>query len=166
MIGIRSLTRPMMAGIFIAGGLEALRHPAPKAPAADQVVSPLSERLRKLGLPDDPEQLVKVNAAVQVGGGVLLATNILARPAALALAASLVPTTLAGHAFWNKDGTERQQQQTQFFKNLAMMGGLLTSAIDTGGRPSVFWSSRRAARRASHAVSDRTARLTEALPSR
>lgn len=166
MIGIRTLTRPLLAGVFIAGGLEALRNPAPKAPPAEKVVSPLSEQLRKVGLPEDPAQLVKLNAAVQVGGGVLLATGILARPAALALAGSLVPTTLAGHAFWKKNGTERQQQQTQFLKNLAMLGGLLTTALDTGGRPSVFWSSGRAARRAGRAVSERTGHIAGALPTR
>lgn len=156
----------MMAGVFIIGGIEALRHPQPKAPVADPVVSPVNDRLRRFGLPDDPEQLVKVNAGVQVVGGVLLATGILARPAALALAASLVPTTLAGHPFWKQDGSERGKQQTHFLKNVAMFGGLLTAALDTGGRPSVFWSSRRAARRAALAVSDKTGRLSEALPAR
>ena len=33
----------------------------------------------------------------------------------------------------------------QFAKNAALLGGLLAAALDTGGRPSVFWSGRRAA---------------------
>ena len=45
---------------------------------------------------------------------------------ALALAGSLVPTTLAGHRFWEEeDDAARAQQTFQFLKNLAMFGGLL-----------------------------------------
>ena len=45
---------------------------------------------------------------------------------ALALAGSLVPTTLAGHRFWEEeDDAARAQQTVQFLKNLAMFGGLL-----------------------------------------
>ena len=36
----------------------------------------------------------------------------------------------------------------QFAKNAGLLGGLLAAALDTGGRPSVFWSGRRAAGRA------------------
>lgn len=47
------------------------------------------------------------------------------------LAASLVPTTLAGHPFWTiEDPAARKVQRTQFHKNLAMIGGLLFVAIE------------------------------------
>jgi len=37
-----------------------------------------------------------------------------------------VPTTLAGHRFWEEeDEAARAQQTVQFLKNAAMMGGLL-----------------------------------------
>jgi uncharacterized membrane protein YphA (DoxX/SURF4 family) len=108
-----------------------------------------------LGLPDDPETLVKINGAVQVGAGVLLAMGRLPRVASLALAGSLVPTTLAGHRFWEEtDERKRASQRIQFFKNAAMLGGLLLAAVDTEGRPSVSWRARRAAEHAVDRVGD------------
>jgi putative oxidoreductase len=51
--------------------------------------------------------------------------------AALALACSMIPTTLAGHAFWNiEDPTGRKLQRIQFHKNMAMIGGLLLAVVD------------------------------------
>jgi hypothetical protein len=40
---IRALARPMLASVFVTGGLDTLRRPAPKVPAADPVVSGLAE---------------------------------------------------------------------------------------------------------------------------
>ena len=154
MISLRTVTRPMLASMFVAGGIDALRDPAGKAKVAEHVLDPASEKLKATPLPEDNETLVKLNGAVQVVGGVLLALNIFARPAALALAASLVPTTIGGHAFWKAEGGERAMQQVQFLKNVSMAGGLLTAALDTGGRPSLFWTGRKAASTAAHAISD------------
>jgi hypothetical protein len=48
------------------------------------------------------------------------------------LAASLLPTTIAGHAFWTiDDPSERQGQRLQFMKNMAMLSGLLFAVIDS-----------------------------------
>ncbi|MEZ5217038.1 MAG: hypothetical protein R2715_10750 [Ilumatobacteraceae bacterium] len=69
------------------------------------------------------------------------------------LAASTVPTTLAGHRFWEANDTEtRNEQLMQFCKNAGLAAGLLATALDTGGRPSVFWRSRRAASKAAGSV--------------
>ena len=63
------------------------------------------------------------------------------------LAASLVPTTAAGHRFWEEsDPTARAQQRIHFFKNVSMLGGLLISSGDTEGQPGVVWRTRRAAK--------------------
>jgi uncharacterized membrane protein YphA (DoxX/SURF4 family) len=41
----------------------------------------------------------------------------------------MVPTSLAGHAFWKiDDPVMRKTQRVQFLKNLAMIGGLLAVA--------------------------------------
>ena len=41
-----------------------------------------------------------------------------------------MPTTYAGHAFWNEvDDEDRNRQQIQFLKNLAVLGGLLSVAL-------------------------------------
>ncbi len=139
---LQRVARPMLAGMFIYGGLDALRHPSGKAPKAEPVVGALADRL-----PDQvgTDELVRLNGAVQVGAGIALALGVFARPASLALAVSLVPTTLAGHPFWQEaDPAARAQQRIQFLKNVAMLGGLILAAADTGGRPSVPWRAKRA----------------------
>jgi len=72
-----------------------------------------------------PELAVKVNSGVMVGAGVLLALGIAPRLSTTALAATLVPTTVIGHPFWDREGREREHQQRHFMKNLALVGALL-----------------------------------------
>ncbi len=147
----RMIARPLLASMFIAGGLDAIRHPEGKAKAAQAVTVPLSRRLP--ALPDDPELLVQVNGAVQVGAGALLALGRFRRLAAIALIGSIIPTTYAGHRFWEEeDEAARTQQQIHFLKNLGLLGGLILAAFDTEGAPSVGWRARRRAASVASAV--------------
>ena len=147
---VRSLARPMLAAMFVYGGLDALRHASGKAGRAEQVVEPLTDAL---GLPGSTTTWVRVNGAVQVAGGAALAIGRLPRLAALALAGSLVPTTLAGHRFWEEsDPAARNGQRIHFLKNVSMLGGLLLAADDTGGRPSIPWRMHQAAEHALEAL--------------
>ncbi|WP_077797414.1 DoxX family protein [Streptomyces sp. JHA26] len=151
---LRMAGRPMLASMFVAGGLHSVRRPQDVAPVAEPVVRPVTDRVSVL--PDNTEQLVRLNGAVQVVGGVMLGLGRFPRLAALAIAVTLVPTTLAGHRFWEtEDPAERAQQRIHFLKNLSMMGGLLIAADDTGGAPSLMWRGRHAAkglRREAHTV--------------
>jgi uncharacterized membrane protein YphA (DoxX/SURF4 family) len=140
----------MLASMFVVGGLDALTNPEPKAAKAEDVAPPIA---RKLGLPDDTATLVRINGAVQVGAATLLALGRLPRLCAAMLAATLVPTTLAGHRFWEEgDGAARANQRTHFLKNVAMFGGLVLAAADTEGRPSLAWRARRGAEKARRAL--------------
>jgi len=142
----RTLARPLMAVTFVTGGVDALRHPGPRVEAA-----------RGAGL-ENPEQLVRANAAVMLLGGLALATGRLPRLSALALAGTLVPTTYVGHAFWTeKDETSKQQQRIHFAKNLSMLGGLLLAVADTGGRESLPHAAGRVTRRAKKRAAKATA---------
>ncbi|HEX3298065.1 MAG TPA: DoxX family protein [Nocardioides sp.] len=148
---IRLLARPMLASMFVVGGIDALTHASGKVPKAGKVtdqVPTLAEKIAPgLPVPTDPATLVRINGGVQVVAGLALATGRMPRISALVLAASLAPTTYAGHPFWEeKDKAARSAQRTQFFKNLSMMGGLLLASVDTEGRPGVAWRARRAAR--------------------
>ncbi|MCQ4119169.1 DoxX family protein [Rhodococcus tibetensis] len=153
---VRRIARPLLSAVFISGGIDALRNPAPRAEAAGPLIDKSTETLPESvtqKIPSDPETLIKINAAVQIGGGVLLATGKAPRLASLALAGSLVPTTLAGHAFWNEtDPAAKAAQRTQFVKNVSLLGGLLIAAVDTEGKPSLGWRGRRAARAAQASV--------------
>ncbi len=126
---IRLVARPMLASTFVYGGVQALRN----APALAEAAKPVNDEIRdladkvapKVNVPADDKTLVRINAAVHIVAGLGLATGRAPRLSALALAATVVPTTLAGHAFWEeKDKARRTQQMTHFFKNVSMLGGL------------------------------------------
>jgi uncharacterized membrane protein YphA (DoxX/SURF4 family) len=151
MTAIRLIARPMLASMFVVGGIDAVTNASAKVPKAERVTEHVPEVAARIApgvpVPTDPATLVRINGAVQVVAGLALATGRLPRLSALALAASLAPTTYAGHAFWEeKDKTARTAQRIQFFKNISMMGGLLLAGVDTEGRPGVAWRARRAAR--------------------
>ena len=148
---LRRLARPMLAGIFIAGGINVLRNPEAHVEAAKPF---LTDTVGKVGdklpeqVPSDPLSLVRIDGAVKVGAGLLLALGRFPRLSSLLLSGSLVPTTLAAHRFWEeKDPEVRQQQQIHFFKNMGLLGGLLLASADTAGKPSLGWRAKRAARK-------------------
>lgn len=109
-----AIARLLMAGIFIHGGWNAFKDPANRAKQAE-----------KLGLPK-AERMVRANGLAMAVGGTALALGIVPRAAAAGLIASLVPTTLAGHRFWEEqDEQARRMQLTQFLKNMGLIGGLV-----------------------------------------
>lgn len=147
---VRRLARPMLAAMFVQGGVAQLRHPGQLVEDAAPVVHALSGPLR---LPDDPELLVRANGAAQAGAGTLLALGRVPRLSSLVLAVSLVPTTYAAHRFWEeKDPANKAAQRTAFLKNVGLLGGLLIASVDTEGRPGLSWRAQRAAKDAKRAA--------------
>lgn len=145
----RLIARPMFSSIFVVGGVNALR----SAPALAAKATPVTDKLvplaRKVAprapIPDDPALMVRINAATQIAAGLTLATGRAPRLSAAVLSATLVPTTIAGHRFWEVDDpAQRNQQRLHFFKNISLFGGLVIAAGDTDGRPGVAWRARRA----------------------
>jgi len=148
---LRAVARPMLASIFIVQGFDTLLHPERVVPAAEPVVRPIADRVPVV--PDQVEQAVRLNGAVQLVAGSMLALGRWPRLSALAIAATLVPTTYAGHRFWESDDKqERTQQRIHFLKNLTIFGGLLIAAGDTAGNPSLAWRGRHAVKSARHDV--------------
>jgi uncharacterized membrane protein YphA (DoxX/SURF4 family) len=145
------VARPLLSSLFVSSGIQHVRHPELVAGMALPVTSKLVERFPSL--PKDPASLVRVHAAVQVAAGLALSTGRSRRLAAVVLAGSLVPTTIAGHAFWKEaDPITRVAQRTQFQKNMAMFAGLLLEATDRGGKPSLSWRAKRKASSATAAI--------------
>ncbi|WP_413333405.1 DoxX family protein [Brevibacterium sp. GP-SGM9] len=128
---LQTAGRILTAPIFITGGYSALKDPAGKAQMAESTLETMRDYVP--GLPDDNELLVRINGGVQVLAGTTLLLGIKPRLSALALAGSLIPTTVAGHSFWEMEGGDAKAHQTQFSKNLAALGGLLLVA---GAAPS------------------------------
>ncbi|HEY4023418.1 MAG TPA: DoxX family protein [Pseudonocardiaceae bacterium] len=126
---IRRLAKPLIAAIFIVGGIDTLRHPEAKIaqvePFLRKALGSVQDSLPEQ-VPTDPATLVKLDAAVKVGAGLALALGKFPRLAAFALAVGLIPTSLGAHAFWeHEDPKARAAQQVQFVKNLGLLGGLL-----------------------------------------
>jgi uncharacterized membrane protein YphA (DoxX/SURF4 family) len=142
--------------VFIGQGIEALRRPEDAA----EVARPTVEGLRRLPepaarkVPPDPQTLALVTAAVQVAGGLLLASGKFPRLASAALAWTVVPGRLGGHLFWTDvDPQRKAQHRRDFLTDLSLLGGLVIASVDTEGKPSLGWRGRHAAHRASEAVS-------------
>jgi len=152
---VRRVARPLLAAAFLGQGVDALRRPEQAAETA----RPTVEGLRRLPgstatkVPQDPETLARVTAAVQIGGGLLLASGKLPRLASAALACTVVPGSLGGHLFWTETDPQRKaQQQRDFLIDLSLIGALMIASVDTEGKPSLGWRGRRAAHRAAEAV--------------
>lgn len=164
---LRRLARPLLAATFIYGGINALRSPQAHAKAAEPVLDKaLGDRAAAIpdSVPTDAETLVKIDAGVKVAAGTALALGKFPRLASLALVGSLVPTTVAGHPFWEAPTpAERDQQLIHFLKNAGLAGGLLIAAADTHGKPSLGWRARRAASRAGEQVHDATDTVTSGV---
>jgi putative oxidoreductase len=145
----RLIARPMLASMFIVGGLDSVRNAEKKVGAAQPVTDRLVPLLQRVvpQLPSDPATLVRINGATQLAAGLALAAGKAPRISATVLAATLIPTTAAGHRFWEReDPAERAQQRVHFFKNVSMLGGLMIASGDTEGQPGVVWRTRRAAK--------------------
>ena len=131
---LRPAARALTGSTYVLLGMDALRAPGARVEQAGPVLA----AMRKwVPLPDDDELLVRGNAAVMVAAGALLVLGKAPRLSTLALAGSLIPTTLAGHSYWeHEDPATRKVQRIQFHKNLAMIGGLLFAVLDQPhGRP-------------------------------
>ena len=153
---IRRIARPLLSIAFIGQGIDSLLNPK----SAAQAAAPTVDGLRSLPDPvgssilSDPEAFAQVNAAVQIGGGLLLATGKLPRLASAALAVTVLPANLGAHMFWNEiDPEVKARKRQQFLTDLSLLGGLMIASADTAGKPSLGWRGRRAAERLSERVS-------------
>jgi len=84
-----------------------------------------------------PAVAAGIAIAVELGAGLLLLAGFKTRWAALALFVFLIPTTFIFHAFWNVPPEQVMAQQINFWKNVAIMGGLLYAWAFGAGRFSV-----------------------------
>ena len=107
MTATRLIARPLLASTFVVGGVAALKNAPDLAIKAKPVVDQIRPTLEKLApqvkIPDDTVTLVRVNAVAQILAAVALARGRAPRLSSTVLAASLLPTTVAGHQFWNED---------------------------------------------------------------
>ncbi len=153
---IRRIARPLLSVVFIGQGVDSLLNPKAAAEAAAPAVDGLQALPDPVGssIPSDPQTFAQLTAAVQIGGGLLLASGKMPRIASAALAFTVLPANLGAHMFWNESDPQRKAEKRQaFLADLSLLGGLMIASADTAGKPSLGWRGRRAAERLSGRVS-------------
>src|ERR687883_220103 len=118
---VRRLARPLFAASFIQEGLDAVLHPGKRAEQA----RPLVEAVAKpLGLPQDPELLIRANGAVMMGAGTLFALGRMPRLTGLALAATVAPGVYLHVTSMRteKDPERRKAERDDLVRDLSRFG--------------------------------------------
>jgi putative oxidoreductase len=116
---VRLAGRALLAAPFVVLGYEAAAEPGGRVQLAEA-----------MGVPQ-PELAVRLNGAAMAAGGLALATGVFPRLAATGLVASLVPTTVAGHPYWQMtDPQARKTNRIQVLKNAGLAGALLLTAAE------------------------------------
>ena len=153
---IRRIARPLLSVAFVGQGIDSLLNPKPAAEAAAPMVDGLRALPDPVGsvIPSDPQKFAQINAAVQIGGGLLLATGKAPRVASAALAFTVLPANVGAHMFWSESDPQlKTEKRKEFMTDLSLLGGLMIASADTAGKPSLGWRGRRAAERLSERVS-------------
>jgi putative oxidoreductase len=125
------LARVLIGWIYLQSGFGKILNPA-------AVAAGLSGR----GV---PTVLAYMAPFVEFFGGLALVTGFAMRYAALLLIAFTLVATWISHTFWSfPEGAQRNQQFTQFWKNVTMTGGILALFVAGPGRFSIDrWLSKR-----------------------
>jgi putative oxidoreductase len=85
-----------------------------------------------------PDFLGYVAPPVEFIGGLMILFGVATRYAALLILLFTIIATFSSHRYWDfADPMQRQQQHTQFWKNISMMGGQILLFLTGAGRYSV-----------------------------
>jgi putative oxidoreductase len=106
----------LLGGIFVWAGARHFLH-------FRSVAGELERRRYPL-----PALLLGAGSALEIGAGLALAAGFMRPYAAAALIAFTVAATLMLVDFWRHSGAERQNLQSVFILNVAVVGGLLIAA--------------------------------------
>jgi putative oxidoreductase len=121
------LARAAFAALFVPAGLRKLMD-----------LSSFAASLVKRGVPY-ADVLAPIGAGVEFIAGVAVLVGFQTRLATVALIVFTIIATLIGHRFWEFEGQARQMQQSHFFKNVAIIGGLFALWVSGGGRYAIDW---------------------------
>jgi uncharacterized membrane protein YphA (DoxX/SURF4 family) len=150
---IRRLARALLGAAFIHSGLEALKG-----------VDRRASRAQGYGVPE-PVTTTRAVAATQIGSGVLLLLNRMPRLTATVAALTVIPEAATGHDFWTeKDSDAKHSQRALFARDLGLLGGLMVTAVETGGRESVPHRAARSTRQAAKASRKAAKSATDRVP--
>lgn len=95
--------------------------------------SATASAMSAMGLPF-ADVLLVLTIAIELGGGLLLLIGFKPRLAAGLIALFVIPVTLIYHPYWTFPAMEQGTQLTLFYKNFAIVGGLLYVVVFGAGR--------------------------------
>lgn len=116
------LGRLALGAIFVKSGLQKLL-----------ALSAFAASLAGRGVPQS-ETWAVIGATVEFVGGVLIATGFKTRYASLLMILFVIVATGISHRFWEYAEPARRLQESQFFKNLSIIGGFLLLFVTGSGR--------------------------------
>jgi putative oxidoreductase len=127
------LGRLALGAIFVKSGLQKLL-----------ALSAFAASLAQRGVPASSTWAV-VGATVEFVGGLLIITGLRTREASLLMILFVIVATGISHRYWEFADAARRTQESQFFKNLSILGGFLLLFVTGGGRYSVdgWWARRK-----------------------
>jgi putative oxidoreductase len=117
--------RLLLAALFLPAGLDKLTGFAGTVGYISSVGLPVPQVAAALAL------------IVEIAGGLALIAGFRTRAAALVLAAFTIVASVLFHNYWAAPAEAQMVQQLLFFKNVAVVGGLLTLAAWGAGAWSV-----------------------------
>lgn len=159
---IRFIARPMLAAGYIINGVDRLRRPE----AAAASIGPLLTQARKqVDIPLDAPTIARVSGAAQVAAGSLLAIGRFPRISASILVGTYLLDTV-GERLSAEKATSKEDKKDRNERTLirtSMLGGALLAAVDTAGRPGLWWRTQHAAEDLWSTVEDTSKQAMSAL---
>ena len=117
------LGRVALGAIFVKSGFQKLIG-----------LSAFAASLAGRGVPQ-AETWAVIGAIVELVGGILIVTGLKTRAASLLLILFVIVATGISHRFWDyADAAARRSQESQFFKNLSIIGGFVLLYVTGAGR--------------------------------
>jgi len=116
------LGRVALGLIFVKSGLQKL-----------MALGAFAASLASRGVPQSSVWAV-IGATVEFVGGILIVTGLRTREASLLMILFVVVATGISHRFWEFAEAARRAQESQFFKNLSIIGGFLLLFVSGSGR--------------------------------
>jgi putative oxidoreductase len=81
-----------------------------------------------------PELSAVIAVVMELVVGVALLVGFFTRPLALLLAVYTLGTAIIGHHYWNMTGAVQYDNMIHFYKNIAIIGGLLLLCVSGPGK--------------------------------
>ncbi len=116
------LGRVALGAVFVKSGLQKL-----------MALGAFAATLAGRGVPQSSVWAV-IGATVEFVGGILIVTGFRTRDASLLMILFVIVATGISHRYWEFAEAARRLQESQFFKNLSIIGGFLLLGVAGSGR--------------------------------